>query len=229
MKVLLVEDEVQMSEAIASLLKKNQCLVECAFDGDEGYQMGLVGDYDVIIMDIMLPVMDGYIAVSKLRAAGINTPIIMLTALSSVEDKVKGLDIGADDYLTKPFSMDELTARLRAITRRRNGDASGNELKVGNAVLNIKEYKLSSGAKSVALSGKEYELALCFFSNPNAVFTKDELINKAWGFNCDFESNNLEVYMSFLRKKLNFLGADVNLVSVRGVGYKLSAQAQAVK
>ena len=188
-----------------------------------------VGDYDVIIMDIMLPVMDGYTAVSKLRAAGINTPIIMLTALSSVEDKVKGLDIGADDYLTKPFSMDELTARLRAITRRRNGDASGNELKVGNAVLNIKEYKLSSGAKSVALSGKEYELALCFFSNPNAVFTKDELINKAWGFNCDFESNNLEVYMSFLRKKLNFLGADVNLVSVRGVGYKLSAQAQAVK
>ena len=229
MKVLLVEDEVQMSEAIASLLKKNHCLVVCAFAGDEGYQMGLVGDYDVITMDIMLPVMDGYTAVSKLRAAGINTPIIMLTALSSVEDKVKGLDIGADDYLTKPFSMDELTARLRAITRRRNGDASGNELKVGNTVLNIKEYKLSSGAKSVALSGKEYELALCFFSNPNAVFTKDELINKAWGFNCDFESNNLEVYMSFLRKKLNFLGADVNLVSVRGVGYKLSAQAQAVK
>ena len=166
MKILLVEDEVQMSEAIASLLKKNQCLVECAYDGEEGYRMGLVGDYDVIIMDIMMPVMDGYTAVKKLRAADIKTPIIMLTALASVEDKVKGLDIGADDYMTKPFSMDELTARLRAITRRRRGDSVGNELKVGNTTLNIKEYKLSCGGKSIALSGKEYELALCFFSNP---------------------------------------------------------------
>lgn len=223
MKVLLVEDEVQMSEAIASLLKKNQCLVECAYDGEEGYRMGLVGDYDVIVMDVMMPVMDGYTAVGKLRAAGIKTPVIMLTALSSVEDKVKGLDIGADDYMTKPFSMDELNARLRAITRRRRGDAVGNELKVGNTTLNIKEYKMTCGGKSISLSGKEYELALCFFSNPGAVFTKDELINKAWGFNCDFESNNLEVYMSFLRKKLGFLGSDVVLTSVRGVGYKLSA------
>ena len=223
MKILLVEDEVQMSEAIASLLKKHQCLVECAYDGEEGYRMGLVGDYDVIIMDIMMPVMDGYTAVKKLRAADIKTPIIMLTALASVEDKVKGLDIGADDYMTKPFSMDELTARLRAITRRRRGDSVGNELKVGNTTLNIKEYKLSCGGKSIALSGKEYELALCFFSNPGAVYTKDELINKAWGFNCDFESNNLEVYMSFLRKKLGFLGSDVVLTSVRGVGYKMSA------
>ena len=145
MKILLVEDEVQMSEAIASLLKKNQCLVECAYDGEEGYRMGLVGDYDVIIMDIMMPVMDGYTAVKKLRAADIKTPIIMLTALASVEDKVKGLDIGADDYMTKPFSMDELTARLRAITRRRRGDSVGNELKVGNTTLHIKEYTLSRG------------------------------------------------------------------------------------
>ena len=212
MKILLVEDEVQMSEAIAGLLRKNKYLVECAFDGEEGLQMGMVGDYDVIIMDIMMPVIDGYEVVRLLRKRGITTPIIMLTALSSVDDKVKGLDIGADDYMTKPFSIDELEARLRAIARRRGQSVADN---------NIKEFTLSSGGKSIALSGKEYELAFCFFSNPSAVFTKDELINKVWGFECDFESNNLEVYISFLRKKLNFLDPDVTISSVRGVGYKL--------
>ncbi len=221
MKVLLVEDEVQMSEAIAGLLRKNKYLVECAFDGEEGLQMGLVGDYDVIIMDIMMPVIDGYEVVRLLRKRGINTPIIMLTALSSVEDKVKGLDIGADDYLTKPFSIDELEARLRAIARRRGQAVADNNIKVGKITLNIKQFTLSAGERSIALSGKEYELAFCFFSNPSAVFTKDELINKVWGFECDFESNNLEVYISFLRKKLSYLDPDVTISSVRGVGYKL--------
>lgn len=221
MKVLLVEDEVQMSEAIAGLLKKNKYLVECAFDGEEGLQMGMVGDYDVIIMDIMMPAIDGCEVVRLLRKRGVTTPIIMLTALSSVEDKVKCLDLGADDYLTKPFSIDELEARLRAIARRRGQAIADNNIQVGNVVLNIKQFTLSANGRSIALSGKEYELAFCFFSNPSAVFTKDELINKAWGFECDFESNNLEVYISFLRKKLSFLDPDVTIASVRGVGYKL--------
>lgn len=221
MKILLVEDEVQMSEAIAGLLRKNKYLVECAFDGEEGLQMGMVGDYDVIIMDIMMPVIDGYEVVRLLRKRGITTPIIMLTALSSVDDKVKGLDIGADDYMTKPFSIDELEARLRAIARRRGQAVADNNIKVGNITLNIKQFTLSAGDRSITLSGKEYELAFCFFSNPSAVFTKDELINKVWGFDCDFESNNLEVYISFLRKKLNYLDPDVTISSVRGVGYKL--------
>ena len=154
MKILLVEDEVQMSEAIAGLLRKNKYLVECAFDGEEGLQMGLVGDYDVIIMDIMMPVIDGYEVVRLLRKRGITTPIIMLTALSSVEDKVKGLDLGADDYMTKPFSVDELEARLRAIARRRGQAVADNNIKVGNVTLNIKQFTLSAGGKSIALSGK---------------------------------------------------------------------------
>ena len=223
LQILIVEDDPKLSDLYSIILNKAGYNTLCAANGQEAWGILEQEHIDLIITDIMMPVMDGYTAVKKLRAADIKTPIIMLTALASVEDKVKGLDIGADDYMTKPFSMDELTARLRAITRRRRGDAVGNELKVGNTTLNIKEYKLSCGGKSIALSGKEYELALCFFSNPGAVYTKDELINKAWGFNCDFESNNLEVYMSFLRKKLGFLGSDVVLTSVRGVGYKMSA------
>ena len=218
MKVLLVEDEVQMSEAIASLLKKNQCLVECAFDGDEGYQMGLVGDYDVIIMDIMLPVMDGYTAVSKLRAAGINTPIIMLTALSSVEDKVKGLDIGADDYLTKPFRIGELRARVAAHLRRQQRTPA-HRLVRGGVMFDLAAGTAETERGPVTLTKGEYAICEVLALHAGQTFGKEQLYTEAFGYERAADASAVTEHIKNIRAKFRAAGCEP-VETVWGVGYR---------
>ena len=204
------------------MLKREKFTVEIADDGEEGVAYAETGVYDVILMDVMMPVKSGIEATRELRAKKINTPIIMLTALSEESDKIAGLDCGADDYITKPFSMSELLARIRAVTRRKGDIIPEDGLSYGGVTLNLYTYMLSSGEKSIKLSKKEAEIIRFFFEKPSFVAQRDQLISKVWGFDSEFESNNLEVFISFLRKKLRFLDAKFTIVPVRGVGYRLS-------
>ncbi len=222
MRVLLVEDSVSLTDALESVLKREKFTVEIAHDGEEGVAYAETGVYDVILMDVMMPVKSGIEATRELRAKKINTPIIMLTALSEESDKIAGLDCGADDYITKPFSMSELLARIRAVTRRKGDIILDDGLSYGGVTLNLYTYMLSSGEKSIKLSKKEAEIIRFFFEKPSFVAQRDQLISKVWGFDSEFESNNLEVFISFLRKKLRFLDAKFTIVPVRGVGYRLS-------
>lgn len=222
MRVLLVEDSVSLTDALESVLKREKFTVEIAHDGEEGVAYAETGVYDVILMDVMMPVKSGIEATRELRAKKINTPIIMLTALSEESDKIAGLDCGADDYITKPFSMSELLARIRAVTRRKGYIIPEDGLSYGGVTLNLYTYMLSSGEKSIKLSKKEAEIIRFFFEKPSFVAQRDQLISKVWGFDSEFESNNLEVFISFLRKKLRFLDAKFTIVPVRGVGYRLS-------
>ena len=222
MRVLLVEDSVSLTDALERVLKREKFTVEIAHDGEEGVAYAETGVYDVILMDVMMPVKSGIEATRELRAKKINTPIIMLTALSEESDKIAGLDCGADDYITKPFSMSELLARIRAVTRRKGDIIPEDGLSYGGVTLNLYTYMLSSGEKSIKLSKKEAEIIRFFFEKPSFVAQRDQLISKVWGFDSEFESNNLEVFISFLRKKLRFLDAKFTIVPVRGVGYRLS-------
>ncbi|HIW02911.1 MAG TPA: response regulator transcription factor [Candidatus Protoclostridium stercorigallinarum] len=222
MRVLLVEDSVSLTEALESVFKREKFVVDIAHDGEEGVAYAETGVYDVIIMDVMMPVKSGVEATKELRAKKINTPIIMLTALSEESDKIAGLDCGADDYITKPFSVSELLARIRAVTRRKGDIIPDDGLSYGGVTLNLYTYMLSSGDKSIKLSKKEAEIMRYFFEKPSFVAQRDQIISKVWGFDSEFESNNLEVFISFLRKKLRFLDARFTIMPVRGVGYRLS-------
>ena len=222
MRVLIVEDSVSLTDALESVLKREKFTVEVAHDGEEGVAYAETGVYDVILMDVMMPVKSGIEATRELRAKKVNTPIIMLTALSEESDKIAGLDCGADDYITKPFSMSELLARIRAVTRRKGDIIPEDGLSYGGVTLNLYTYMLSSGEKQIKLSKKEAEIVRYFFEKPSFVAQRDQLISKVWGFDSEFESNNLEVFISFLRKKLRFLDAKFTITPVRGVGYRLS-------
>ena len=222
MRILIVEDSVSLTEALESVLKREKFTVDVAHDGEEGVAYAETGVYDVILMDVMMPVKSGVEATRELRAKKISTPIIMLTALSEESDKIVGLDCGADDYITKPFSMPELLARIRAVTRRKGDIIPEDGMSYGGVTLNMYTYMLSSGEKSVKLSKKEADIMRFFFEKPAFVAQRDQLISKVWGFDSEFESNNLEVFVSFLRKKLRFLDAKFTILPVRGVGYRLS-------
>lgn len=222
MRILLVEDEKELSRALAKMLTKEEYDVDCVYDGLDGLTFASTNMYDLILLDVIMPKMNGFEVLSSLRAKKIDTPIIMLTALSSEGDKISGLDKGADDYVSKPFSFNELSARIRAVLRRRGKLVSDNKLEYGNASLDLTKYSLKTSKGELSLTSKEFELLRYMFEYPDFVASKDDLILKAWGFDSDFESNNLEVYMSFLRKKLQHLDADFNIESVRGVGYKLT-------
>ena len=222
MRILIVEDSVSLTEALESVLKREKFTVDVAHDGEEGVAYAETGVYDVILMDVMMPVKSGVEATRELRAKKISTPIIMLTALSEESDKIVGLDCGADDYITKPFSMPELLARIRAVTRRKGDIIPEDGMSYGGVTLNMYTYMLSSGEKSVKLSKKVADIMRFFFEKPAFVAQRDQLISKVWGFDSEFESNNLEVFVSFLRKKLRFLDAKFTILPVRGVGYRLS-------
>lgn len=221
MRLLLVEDEIQLSEALTQILGKNKYVVDAVYDGEDGLDYGLTDIYDVIILDIMIPKLNGLEVVRRLRKSNIKTPVILLTAKGEVEDKVKGLDSGADDYLAKPFSTEELLARLRALTRRKGEIINDNLLEFGDIKLNISSYELEGTCNNIKLSLKEFEIMRCFMQRPKSIVTKDELITKIWGYDSDAEYNNIEVYISFLRKKINYIGSKTNISTVRGVGYKL--------
>ncbi len=222
MRVLIVEDEIRLADALGQILQEQKYLVDCVYDGADGYDYAASGQYDVIVLDVMLPGMDGFQIVRRLRAQKVDTPVLLLTAKDELRDKVTGLDCGADDYMTKPFAPEELTARIRALTRRQ-GSVQLEELSFEDITLNLSTCDLSRGPKSVHLGYKEFEVLRIFMSHPQMIVTKEELINKVWGASSGAEDNNVEVYISFLRKKLFFLGSHVQIVALRKIGYRLEA------
>ncbi len=221
MKLLLVEDEKQLSEALSQILINNKYNVDAVYDGENGLEYALTDVYDVIILDIMLPKLNGLDILRKLRKENISTPILLLTAKDSIDDKVTGLDLGADDYLPKPFDPKELLARLRAISRRKGEVINDNLLSFGDISLNLSNYDLSCKDTTLTLTQKEFEILNYFMQRPKNIVSKDDLITKLWGFDSDVEYNNIEVYIFFLRKKLTFINSSVKITTIRRAGYKL--------
>ena len=222
MRILLVEDEKTLSSAICQMLKRENFTVDPVFTGTDGLDYGESGIYDAIILDVMLPGMDGFTVLKRLRDGGVKTPVCMLTARSGLEDRVKGLESGADYYLPKPFQMAELTACLRAITRRKE-DAPVMELAFGDVQLSQQEAKLihRQSGQSVKLSAKEYQLMEMFLRNPRQILAKDMLFDRVWGYESEADPSAVEVYISFVRKKLAFIGSTLKLKASRGIGYSL--------
>ena len=224
MRILFVEDEPSIAEAVASLLKKQHYSVDLAYDGETGLDYAASGVYDLLVLDIMLPKIVGITLLKTLRKQNIRTPIIMLTAKSEVDDKVLGLDAGADDYLTKPFQMKELLARIRSLSRRKDLDYQEDQLAFGNVVLARNELQLATTTNQVVLSPKEMKLMELFLSRPKVILSKETIINKIWGFDPDVEENRVEIYVSLLRKKLTLLEADIGIRTIRNAGYILQSK-----
>jgi DNA-binding response OmpR family regulator len=220
MRILLVEDEIHLAQALTEILKKNTYNADAVYDGKSGLEFARSGVYDLIILDIMLPKMTGIEVLRNLRADKNSVPVLMLTAKDEIEDKVAGLDYGADDYMTKPFSTDELLARVRALLRRK-GEVIDDEVNFGDISLKVKKNELTSGSNQVKLSLKEFQIMELLMYNPEQILTKERIIDKIWGGDSEAEYNNVEVYISFLRKKLQFLGARTEIKTVRGAGYYL--------
>lgn len=223
MNILIVEDERRLADSIAEIIRSQKYSCDVVYDGEEGLAYGESGIYDVIVLDIMLPKMNGFDVLRTLRSKRINTPIILLTARDDISDKVKGLDYGADDYLTKPFSKDELLARLRALSRR-TGEVIIDDIQYGDLSLDLNGYTLNCNGKSLHIGHKEFEILKLMMSNPTQIFSKDDIIIKVWGYLSDAEDNNVEVYISFIRKKLQFLKSNVCISTVRKIGYHLDIQ-----
>ncbi len=221
MRILIVEDEVHLAEALTQILRKQNYSADVVHDGQSGLDYALSDIYDLILLDIMLPEMDGIAVLKKLRAQGVATPVILLTAKGDVDDKIAGLDHGADDYVAKPFSTGELLARIRAALRRRGEAVPEDELRVGDIALNPGTLKLTCKGKELKLILKESELLELLMTRKNAVTSKEQIIEKLWGYDSEAEHNNAEVYVSFLRKKLAFLNASVRINTIRGLGYVL--------
>lgn len=221
MRILLVEDEEGMSQALVEIFKKNKIGVDAVLNGIDGLKYAESEGYDAIILDIMLPGIDGITILKKLREVKNNVPVLLLTARDEVSDKVAGLDAGADDYLTKPFSTDELLARVRALTRRK-GEIKDDSITFGDLTLSKKNCELqSSEGKAIKLSLKEFQILDLLFENPHQIITKEQIINKIWGNDSNAEYNNVEVYISFIRNKIENLKVTVRIRTARGIGYSL--------
>jgi DNA-binding response OmpR family regulator len=224
MKILYVEDERIAAEAIAEILRKQNYNVDSVYNGEDGLDYALTGLYDVIILDIMLPKLDGIRVLKKLRKENIATPVILLTAKGETSDKVVGLDSGADDYLPKPFEIDELLARLRALGRRRGELMQDNLLRYGDIEFNPQALEIICGNKNHRLTSKEAQLFELLIINKNATLTTEIITEKIWGFDGEEKYNQVQVYVSFLRKKLSSLNSKVKIQTIRGVGYTLSEE-----
>ncbi len=222
MKILLAEDEKRMASALVALLQQEKYEVKHVADGGEALLAIEEDDFDIIVLDVMMPVMNGFEVARHTREAGIKTPILMLTAKSQIDDKVKGLDQGADDYLTKPFQIEELLARLRALGRR-SARFQEEGLSFGDLTLESTSATLTCNTtgQSVRLSEKELKILEVMFQNRKQIITREQFAVKIWGVESDAEYNNVEVYMSFTRKKLAFVGSKVEIKAVRGLGYEL--------
>lgn len=222
MRILVVEDEKNLANAIGQILTEKKYMVDIVNDGNDGYDYAISGIYDCIILDVMLPHKNGFDICTKLRNEKISTPILMLTARDSISDKVRGLDSGADDYMTKPFSTEEFLARIRTLCRRK-GEVILDKLCYDDIEFSIStsELKSNSTGKSVRLNFKESEMIKIFLSTPGIIIPKEDLITKIWGYDSYAGDNNVEAYISFLRKKLSFIGSEKEIISYKKMGYKL--------
>lgn len=221
MRILIVEDEEYLAEALMQILKKQNYSVDAVHDGMTGLDYAQSGIYDLLLLDIMMPELDGIGLLKTLRQQGIATPVIFLTAKGETSDMVTGLDYGADDYIAKPFSTEELLARIRAALRRKGEVVPEDGLKFGDIELNTANLRLSCKGKEMKLNLKENELLELLIVRKQGVTSKEQIIEKLWGFDSEVEYNNVEVYISFLRKKLAFLESSVRIATIRGVGYVL--------
>ena len=224
MKVLIIEDEYSLADAIAETLKKENFIVQIITDGQEGENEALTNVYDIILLDVMLPNKDGFQILKELRNEKVETPVIMLTAKSEIYDKLNGLENGADDYITKPFHMKELVARIKVILKRKANLEDANIVEYGDLKLNLKTGKMSANQNEITINGKELELLETMLVNRNQIINRETLANKIWGYYSDTEYNNVEVYVSFLRKKLKILKSNIKIKAVRGIGYKLEVE-----
>lgn len=220
MRLLLAEDEKSLSKAVKAILEKNNYSVDAVYDGIEALEYLDAGNYDGLILDIMMPRMDGITALKKVRERGNTIPILMLTAKAEIDDKVLGLDSGANDYLTKPFDTKELLARIRAMTRSQAGHTDS-VLRVGNITLDRASYELSSPTGSYKLANKEYQMLEMMMSNPKQLISTEHFMEKIWGYDSDAEINVVWVYISYLRRKLDALDADIQIKATRNAGYSL--------
>lgn len=220
LQILLVEDNKRLSDAMAEIMREQSYVVDCVFDGEDGVFYAKQHEYDVVVLDVMLPKKDGFEVLGEIRNANVTTPVLMLTARDAVSDKVHGLDAGADDYMTKPFVPAELLARIRSLTRRSSGAVSAS-LAFGDLSLDEETCELKCGEKSVQLGAKEMDVMRELLTNKSSVTSKESLIENVWGFDSDVEENNVEAYVSFLRKKLKFLESNVKIATLRMLGYKL--------
>ena len=221
MRVLVIEDEVRLAATLQDLLELNGYTADACHDGESGLDNALSGIYDIVILDVMLPKLDGFTVLRRLRESGSATPVLMLTARSELSDRVEGLDRGADYYLTKPFEPRELLACIRALTRRQPELRTSDTLDFGDLTLDKSAFTLSCSERSVRLSRKEFDMMDLLMRNQRMVITKETLLLKLWGYESDAEDNNVEVYISFLRKKLEHLKSQVKIKTIRMVGYCL--------
>lgn len=227
MRILIIEDEYNLADAIASRLKQEQHEAEICQDGEEGLYLAFSGTYDLILLDVMLPGKDGFEILRALRKQGVRSKIIMLTARTMLEDKLEGLEHGANDYITKPFHMDELVARVRIQLNSPETCRDVNRLVYGDLSLDTSTLKLScaGSGQTVELVRKEYQMLEYFLQNPGQVLSKEQIFERVWGLDSEVESNNLEVYVSFVRRKIKAIGSKVVIKAVRGVGYRMEEQA----
>ena len=224
MRMLIVEDERRLADALVQIFSKYKFECDAAYNGTDGLDNALSGIYDVIILDIMLPEINGYDVLKEIRENKVETPVILLTAKDEISDKITGHDLGADDYITKPFVTEELIARVRAVLRRKGEMIFDNSLTYGDLVLNLSTYELSCDDNSIKLAAKEYNIMELLMRYKQNVLTKETLLEKVWGYDADAEYNNAEVYISFLRKKIQHLKSNVQIKTVRGVGYNLEVK-----
>lgn len=220
MRVLIVEDEVRLAETLRDLLDTEHYAADVCHDGESGLDNALSDIYDLVILDVMLPKKDGFSVLRALRQEGKTVPVLMLSARSELSDRVEGLDCGADDYLTKPFATEELLARVRALSRRQ-GEVVLEALEYGDLKLDLSTHDLRRGNRSVRLNRKEFDVLHLLMANSRIIVPKETLITKVWGYESNAEANNVEAYISFLRKKLIYLDSCVSIITLRKVGYRL--------
>ena len=221
MNILIIEDEYSLADAISESLKNEKFNVIIKANGEQGEDEALTENYDLILLDVMLPGKNGFEILRYLRNQKIKTPIIMLTAKSEIDDKLNGLEHGADDYITKPFAMKELIARIKAVLKRTNNIENTDSLEYGDLVLDLKNAKLKCNNNEIQISGKELELLEQLLINKNQISSREGLAERIWGYESDSEYNNVEVYITFVRRKLKLIDSKVTIKAIRGVGYKL--------
>ncbi|MEA5082950.1 MAG: response regulator transcription factor [Lachnospiraceae bacterium] len=224
MRLLLAEDEKELSNALVAILKHSNYSVDAVYDGADALEYGLSQNYDGIILDIMMPKMNGIDVLKNLRNHNVTTPVLMLTAKTEIEDRIHGLDMGADDYLSKPFAMGELLARIRAMTRRKS-ELTSNVLTLGGISLNRANYELSNGSASFRLGNKEFQMLEMLMSNPNRLISTEQFMERIWGCEAEADISVVWVYISYLRKKLSSISQNIEIKATRGVGYSLEEQA----